>query len=386
LATRDRSTGRRRPSDKTRLTHEQRVSWLRLIRSENVGPTTFRALVNQFGGAGPAIDALPMLSRRGGSRHGIHVCTVAEAEAELAAAERLGSHLVTIGEPGYPPLLAQVDAPPPLLYAKGNFDLADAPILAMVGARNGSAIGQKFTRALATDLGLEGFVIASGLARGIDTAAHQAALERGTIAVLAGGIDAVYPPENEELQRAIGERGLLLTERMPGFSPRGKDFPRRNRLISGISLGVVVVEAAERSGSLITARFAGEQGREVFAVPGSPLDPRSAGANNLLKQGAGLVTSARDIVDALAPILGRPPEPIEFAASDESAAPKPLPDIGDSERARIVSALGPSPVDIDELIRATGLSARDVHIVLLELDLAGRMQRHGQQLVSLVDE
>ncbi len=213
-----------------------------------------------------------MLSRRGGAP-AIRLCSEAEAEAELAAAESLGATLVAIGEPGYPPALAQVDAPPPLLYAKGRLELADIPIVAMVGARNGSAVGQKFTRQLATELGLEGFVIASGLARGIDTAAHHAALERGTIAVLAGGIDIVYPPENDDLQPAIGERGLLLSERTPGFSPRGKDFPRRNRLISGISLGVVVVEAAERSGSLITARFAGEQGREVFAVPGSPLDP-----------------------------------------------------------------------------------------------------------------
>jgi len=206
--------------------------------------------------------------------------------------------------------------------------------------------------------------------------------------VLAGGIDIVYPPENAELQRAIGEQGLLLTERSPGFSPRGKDFPRRNRLISGISLGVVVVEAAERSGSLITARFAGEQGREVFAVPGSPLDPRSAGTNNLLKQGACLITSARDVVEALAPILGRPLEPFgpELAAPDEGQAPEPLPDIVQSERERVVGALGPSPVDIDdEVIRATGLGARKVHIVLLELDLAGRLQRHGQQLVSLIE-
>lgn len=368
-----------------RLTREQRLAWLRLIRSENVGPATFRALVNQFGGAGAALAAVPMLSRRGGNRHAIRICTAAEAEAELAEAERQGAQLLALDEPGYPPALAQVDAPPPLLYAKGRLDLADGPIVAMVGARNGSAVGQKFTRQLATELGLEGFVIASGLARGIDTAAHRAALERGTIAVLAGGIDVAYPPENADLQRSIGERGLLLTERSPGFSPRGQDFPRRNRLISGISLGVVVVEAAERSGSLITARFAGEQGREVFAVPGSPLDPRSAGANNLLKQGAGLVTCARDIVEALAPILGRTPEPIELASSDASAAPKPLPDIGHSERERIVSALGPSPVDIDELIRTTRLAARDVHIVLLELDLAGRLQRHGQQLVSLID-
>jgi DNA processing protein len=367
----------------SRLNRQQRISWLRLIRSENVGPATFRALVNEFGGAEAAIDALPDLSRRGG-RAFIRLCSEAEAEAELDAAEALGASLVAIGEPGYPPALAQVDAPPPLIYVKGRFDLAALPILAMVGARNGSAVGQKFTRALATELALEGFVIASGLARGIDTAAHVAALEHGTIAVLAGGIDIVYPPENEDLQRAIGERGLLISERSPGFSPRGKDFPRRNRLISGISLGVVVVEAAERSGSLITARLAGEQGREVFAVPGSPLDPRAAGTNNLLKQGACLVTSARDIVDVLAPILGRPPAPpVELAAADEHRPPEPLPDIRQSERELIVAALGPSPVDIDEVIRATGLPTRKVHIVLLELDLAGRLQRHGQQLVSL---
>jgi DNA processing protein len=273
-------------------------------------------------------------------------------------------------------------------FFTGRLDLADIPIMAIVGARNGSAVGQKFTRALATDLGHEGFVIASGLARGIDTAAHLAALERGTIAVLAGGIDNDYPPENEELHRSISEQGLLISERSPGFSPRAKDFPRRNRLISGISLGVVVVEAAERSGSLITARLAGEQGREVFAVPGSPLDPRSAGTNNLLKQGACLITSARDIIEALAPILGRPSQPppaIELASSDEERTPEPLPDIRASERELIVGALGPSPVDIDELIRSTRLPTRKVHIVLLELDLAGRLQRHGQQLVSLVE-
>jgi DNA processing protein len=367
-----------------RLNHHQRLAWLRLIRSENVGPATFRALVNEFGGAEAAIAALPLLSRRGG-RSDIRLCTEAEAEAELEAAESLGASLVAIGEPGYPPALAQVDSPPPLLYGKGRLDLADIPIVAIVGARNGSAVGQKFTRQIATDLALEGFVIASGLARGIDTAAHLAALEHGTIAVLAGGIDIVYPPENDDLQRAIGERGLLISERSPGFAPRGKDFPRRNRLISGISLGVVVVEAAERSGSLITARLAGEQGREVFAVPGSPLDPRSAGTNNLLKQGAGLVTCARDILEVLAPVLGRPPAPppIELAAADEHRTPEPLPDIRQSERELIVGALGPSPVDIDELIRTTGVATRKVHIVLLELDLAGRLQRHGQQLVSL---
>jgi DNA processing protein len=367
-----------------RLTDRQRVAWLRLIRSDNVGPATFRALVNQFGGADAALAALPVLSRRGGGA-AIRICSEGEAEAELAAADRAGATLVAIGEAGYPPALAEVDAPPPVLYVKGRLELANSPIIAMVGARNGSAIGQKFARTLAIELGNEGFVIASGLARGIDTAAHKAALEHGTIAVLAGGIDNVYPPENEGLQAEIGEHGLLISERHPGFSPRAQDFPRRNRLISGVSLGVVVVEAAERSGSLITARLAGEQGREVFAVPGSPLDPRSAGTNNLIKQGACLVTNVQDIVEVLAPILGRTDTPgIELAASDDKA-PEPLPDIRPSEREQIVAALGPSPVDIDELIRVTGLQARTVHIVLLELDLAGRLQRHGRQLVSLIE-
>ena len=367
-----------------RLNRRQRLAWLRLIRSENVGPSTFRVLVNEFGGAEAAIAALPMLSRRGGRSHDIGLCTEAEAEAELARADEIGADLVAVGEPGYPPALAHVDAPPPLLYIKGRADLAAFPIVAIVGARNGSAAGQKFARQLAVELGLEGFVIASGLARGIDTAAHRSALDHGTIAVVAGGIDVVYPPENEELQQAIAERGLLISERPPGFSPRGKDFPRRNRLISGIALGAVVVEAAERSGSLITARFAGEQGREVFAVPGSPLDPRAAGTNNLLKQGACLVTSSRDIVETLAPILGRPqPAPAGLAAGDDSKTPEPVPDIVQTEREIVVGALGPSPVDIDELIRTTGLPARKVQIVLLELDLAGRLQRLGQQLVSL---
>jgi DNA processing protein len=370
------------PRAASRLSHAQRIAWLRLIRSENVGPATFRALVNEFGGAEAAIAALPTLSRHGGRAQDIRLCSEAEAEAELARAEDLGASLVVIGEPGYPPALAHVDAPPPLLFIKGRADLADIPIVAIVGSRNGSAVGQKFTRQLANELGSEGFVIASGLARGIDTAAHRAALEHGTIAVVAGGIDIVYPPENEELQHAIAERGLLISERSPGFTPRGQDFPRRNRLISGISLGVVVVEAAERSGSLITARLAGEQGREVFAVPGNPLDPRSAGTNNLLKQGAGLVTCAGDIIETLAPILGRPPSPVGLAAADEHAAPAPLPDIHQTERELIVGALGPSPVDIDELIRMTEVATRKVHIVLLELDLAGRLERHGQQLVS----
>lgn len=376
-----------KPDPEWRLSDAQRLSWLRLLRSENVGPATFRALVNQFGGAQAAIEALPSLSRRGGRRQDIRLCSLQDAQAELEAAKRAGLTLVALGEPGYPPALAHVDAPPPLIYVKGRLELAEMPIVSIVGARNGSAAGQKFTRQIANALGLEGFVIASGLARGIDTAAHHASLDNGTIAVVAGGIDVVYPPENAALQEAIGERGLLISERAPGHTPRAKDFPRRNRLISGIALGVLVVEAAQRSGSLITARLAGEQGREVFAVPGSPLDPRATGTNNLLKQGAALVTQASDIVDALAPILGRQASepPPELSSSEEQESPMPLPDIEQTERGRVLEALGPSPIDIDEIIRCTGVETRKVHIILLELDLAGRLQRHPRQLVSLVD-
>ncbi|MDJ0513803.1 MAG: DNA-processing protein DprA [Methyloceanibacter sp.] len=376
-----------KPEPKRRLNDNQRLAWLRLLRSENVGPVTFRALVNQFGGAQAAIDALPDLSRRGGRSQAIRLCSISDAEAELAHAKRIGARLVAQGEAGYPPALTHADGSPPLIYVKGRIELADMPIVSIVGARNGSAAGQKFTRQIANALGLEGFAIASGLARGIDTAAHHASLDLGTIAVVAGGIDIVYPPENGALQEAISERGLLIGEMPPGHTPRAKDFPRRNRLISGIALGVVVIEAAQRSGSLITARLAGEQGREVFAVPGSPLDPRAAGTNNLLKQGATLVTNATDVTDVLAPILGRPmsgPQN-ELASNEEQDVPRPLPDIAPTERERVIEALGPSPIDIDEIIRCTGLETRKVHIILLELDLAGRLQRHPRQLVSLTE-
>jgi DNA processing protein len=370
------------------LRDEQRLNWLRLIRSENVGPTTFRELINHFGGSAAALDALPQLSASGGARGRIKICSIENAQDELKRAARASASLVALGEPNYPAWLAKVDAPPPLIYVKGMLELLQQPMVAIVGARNGSAIGQKFTRMLAANLGREGFVIASGLARGIDTAAHISSLERGTLAVLAGGIDSVYPPENAQLQEDIAARGVLLSEMPFGYKPRGKDFPRRNRLISGVSLGVVVIEAAFRSGSLITARFAGEQGREVFAVPGNPLDPRAAGANKLLRDGAGLVTSAEDIISVLAPILGRGVRPIDDQAGGtfEAAPDSPIKlDVDQSARERVIDALGVSPVDVDEIIRATRLPARQVQIILLELDLAGRLERHGSQLVSLID-
>ena len=270
------------PEQRTRLTpaplpqatldHEQRLACLRLIRSEQVGPVTFRELINHCGGAKEALAALPDLSRRGGRQQPIRVCPRDKAEAELDAARAAGARPLFTIEPGYPPALAALDSPPPLLYAKGNTAHLARPMFAIVGARNGSAAGQKIARQFASGIGRAGFVIASGLARGIDAAAHEAALDSGTVAVVAGGVDVVYPPENARLQGEIGERGCVVSENPPGFVPRGKDFPRRNRIISGLSLGVLVVEAARRSGTLITARMAGEQGRDVFAVPGHPLD------------------------------------------------------------------------------------------------------------------
>jgi DNA processing protein len=311
-----------------------------------------------------------------------------KAQIELKRALSAGALLVALGEPDYPAWLAAVDAPPPLIYVKGHLALLQQPMIAIVGARNGSAIGEKFTRMLAADLGREGFVIASGLARGIDTAAHISSLERGTLAVMAGGIDSVYPPENAQLQNEIGTKGVLLSEMPFGYRPRGKDFPRRNRLISGVSLAVVVIEVAFRSGSLITAHLAGEQRREVFAVPGNPLDPRAAGTNKLLRDGAGLVTSVEDIISVLVPILGRGIDSLDVGKglSFESTPDSEIEmDIGQSERERVIDVLGVSPVDIDEIIRASRLPARQVQIILLKLDLAGRLERHGNQLVSLIE-
>src|ERR1700732_4651150 len=363
----------------THLTDAQRIDWLRLIRSDNVGPRTFRSLVNHFGSARAALERLPDLARRGGASRHQRICSEADAHAELAASKDLGVSLVAPGEAGYPPRLAVLDDAPPLLGVRGALDVLMRPVIAIVGSRNASGAGLKFAGSLARDLGEAGFVIASGLARGIDAAAHRASIESGTVAVLAGGHDKVYPPEHEDLLAAIiGNGGAAISEMPLGHVPRARDFPRRNRLISGAALGVVVVEAAHRSGSLITARIAAEQGREVFAVPGSPLDPRAAGTNDLIKQGATLITEASDVIQAVEPIMGRP---IELREPDED----PLaaePDA--SHRARIVGLLGPTPVLLDDLIRMADASPAIVRTVLLELELAGRLERHGGGLVSLI--
>lgn len=371
------------------LDDAERLACLRLIRSDNVGPVTFRELINHYGGAAQALAALPELTRRGRSR-AFRICSEGDARAELTAAHRAGARPVFTIEPGYPAALAAVECPPPLLYVKGDASLLSRPAVAIVGSRQASAAGIKLARLFADELSAAGLVIISGLARGIDAAAHHASLARGTVAVLAGGLDVVYPPEHVELQRRIGEQGCLVSEQPPGFEPRAKDFPRRNRLVSGISLGVTVVEAAKRSGTLVTARFAAEQGREVFAVPGHPLDPRAEGTNQLLKNGATLVTEPRDIIDALAPMLRTPIDGSINTAFSEQAGSQaaalsqaPLPrELSDTDRDQVLSALGPSPVDIDEIVRATGLGVREVRIVLMELDLSGEIERHGQQLVS----
>jgi DNA processing protein len=364
-----------------RLTDAQRVDWLRLIRSENIGPRTFRALINHYGGARAALEALPDLARRGGAPRPARICTVEEAERELAASRPLGIAWVGLGEPDYPARLRMIDDAPPLLAIRGEAAVLAQPMVALVGSRNASAAGLKFAERIAREIGDAGFCIVSGLARGIDAAAHRASLATGTVAVLAGGHDHIYPAEHGPLVEQILPKGAAITEMPLGWEPRGRDFPRRNRLISGLALGVVVVEAARRSGSLITARMALEQGREVFAVPGSPLDPRAEGTNGLLKQGAALVTEAADVLSVLRPILGQPVEPV--AEEPESTPPPPAEPHRD-ERARIVALLGPTPVGIDDLVRLSQSSPAVVRTVLLELEIAGGLERHGGGLVALV--
>jgi DNA processing protein len=367
------------------LTDRQRIAWLRLIRSDNVGPVTFRDLINHFGSAETALEALPELSARGGSTRAIRVAPREDAEAELAFARRFGGRFVGIGEPDYPQALKQIEGAPPLIAVKGDASVCAKPAIGMVGSRNCSISGAKFTAMLARDIGRAGYAIVSGLARGIDTAAHRASLETGTIAILAGGLDQPYPPENRELlDEIVANSGIAVSEMPFGWEPRARDFPRRNRIIAGIGLGLVVIEAAARSGSLITARYAGEFGRQVFAVPGSPLDPRCHGTNGLLKDGAQIITEPRDVIDAMAPVsqldLFSSPEVRE--PQSEGDRPMGLPPT-DSERARITDSLGPTPVEIDEIIRHTGASPQTVYLVLLELDLAGRLHRHAGGLVSI---
>jgi DNA processing protein len=349
------------------VTPDERLDWLRLARTESVGPVTFAHLIGRYRTAAAALDALPELARRGG-RSGIRIAPRAQAEAELEAGERLGARLITPGEADFPPLLAALDPPPPVIWTLGRAETAAKAGVAIVGARIASAAGQRFARDLAREVGAAGYPIVSGLARGIDGAAHLGALESGTVAVLGGGIDDIYPPDHAELYGRIAETGCVVSESPPGARAQARDFPRRNRLISGLSLAVVVVEAELRSGSLITARLAGEHGREVLAVPGSPLDPRAKGTNDLIRQGAAICEGAEDVLRTIAalPTLREPP-PSAFDFGGEADADAALIN-------RIADLLSPTPVSRDELARITGAPAAAVGAALIELALAGRAE------------
>ena len=351
---------------------------LRLIRSENIGPITYFQLLARFGSAQAAIDAIPDLAARGGGR-APKLASRAAVEREVEEVARIGARYLFLGQGLYPPLLAELETAPPALIVQGHLTLLDKTAVAMVGARNASAAACRFARMLAQKLGEAGAVVVSGLARGVDAAAHDGALEAGTIAVVAGGIDIFYPPENEARQRAIAERGLLVAEQPPGTEPRARHFPYRNRIIAGLSHGTVVVEAAPRSGSLITARAAADLGREVMAVPGSPLDPRAQGCNQLIREGATLVQNAEDVMEAINPMRIRP-----FRMPDRDfTAPETAAEADESARKRVAGLLNGTPVPVDELIRQSALPPATVQTVLLELELAGRLERHAGGRVSL---
>ena len=354
------------------------VDRLRLVRSPGIGPVTYRQLIARFGSAAATLDAVPDLAARAGGKPP-RLTSIAEAEREIARVETLGARYLVIGQGLYPNSLAELDDAPPLLTVKGDLKLLDQPMVAMVGARNASAAACRFARQLAYDLGQQGVTVVSGLARGIDSAAHDGALDTGTIGVVAGGIDVFYPPENEARQKAMFERGLVIAEMPPGTEPRARHFPYRNRIIAGLSSGTIVVEAAPRSGSLITARLAAEAGREVMAVPGSPLDPRAQGCNQLIRDGATLIQNAADVLEAVRPIQPRLASPrIPYQQTE----PEWLD--GDADALGLVEALlGPSPVPIDEIIRLSSVPSGAVQMALLELDLAGRLDRHAGGKVSL---
>jgi len=347
------------------LPEPERFARLRLARADRVGPVTFRQLLDRFGSAIAALDALPGLVRKGGD-HGYALPSVGRIEDELAAGARAGATLILLGDPAYPAQLAALDPPPPLLWTRGDIVLVSRETVAVVGARIASAGGRRIARGLAQGLGEAGYVVASGLARGIDTAAHQGALETGTVAVLGGGVDDVYPPDNAELYGQIAERGCVVSESPMGARAQARDFPRRNRIISGLSRGVIVVEAELRSGSLITARLAGEQGRDVFAVPGSPLDPRSKGPNELLRQGAILCEGVEDVRRAFETLR---------TLSEPSAGPPFPTHAGEVDPAfldQVAALLSPTPTPRDELARALNAPIGAVAAALLELSLAGR--------------
>ena len=364
------------------LNDHERLQRIRLARTENVGPIGFRQLMDRFGSASLALDALPTLARRGGRRAPMRVCPSDVARQELDAATALSARVLTLGEPAYPARLAAISDAPPVIHVRGDPTLLARPAVAIVGARNASAAGVRFARELAGGLGAAGLVVISGFARGVDTAAHFGTVDTGTVAVLAGGVDNVFPPENQDLYDDIVANGAVVSEMAPGTVPKARHFPRRNRLVAGLAYGVVVVEAAVRSGSLITARLALEQGREVFAVPGSPLDPRCRGSNGLIRQGAVLTETADDVLAVITPMLAsRRIDPIDRRASEPAPPAVDAPD-DDAPRALVAGILGPTPVAVDELIRQSKLTASVVLTILLELELAGRLVRHPGNRVS----
>jgi DNA processing protein len=365
------------------LNDAQRRAWLRLARTENVGPVTFASLIARFGSAEAALAELPRLAARGGGKNFVP-CPEDDAARELDRLAGLGGRIIFSCEPDFPHGLAALEPRPPVISVLGHAALLKREMVAMVGARNASALGRKFTYLMAQELGAAGLVVASGLARGIDTAAHEGALAGGTVAVLAGGVDVIYPPENDRLYAAIREQGAIISEMRLTEAPQARHFPRRNRLISGLARGLVVVEAAERSGSLITADYALEQGREIFAVPGSPLDPRAKGPNRLIRDGATLTESAEDVLSVLRPMLGQDFREPESGYQERPPDGAALEAQADQARRAVEEALGPAPVGVDELIRQTGAPASVVLTVLLELELAGRCRRLPGNLVCWV--
>lgn len=375
------------------LTDRERLDWLRLIRCEGIGPISFKGLVDGHGSAGAVIEALPDIIRRSG--RSLRLPSEASLEREFRAVEKLGARFIAMSEPDYPETLAEIDSAPPLIAVHGSIAVLSKPMVAIVGARNASASGLGLAAEMAATLANAGYAVVSGLARGIDKAVHEATLRSGTVAVVAGGLGKLYPPQHEDLARNLVGTGCVITEAPFDWVATARDFPKRNRIVSGLSLGVVVVEAAMKSGSLITARLAGEQGRPLMAVPGSPRDPRHDGCNNLIREGATLVRHASDVLEVVAPLVERHPIPtprpklaqprFDFDTVDRPPAPRAQPILsGDADQDRLVGLLGPSPVAMDDLVRASGLESRRVQLILLELDLAGRIERHGNGMVSLL--
>lgn len=364
------------------ISETEATARIRLIRSENVGPITFRQLLSQFGSALTALDALPDLARRGGRGRPLKIAAQSLAEDERAATIAIGAETLHLGVDGYPEALEATDGAPALLHVLGHTHLLHMPMVGVVGGRAASVAGKSLATTLSKEIGAEGYGIVSGMARGIDAAAHQAALETGTVAAMAGGVDCIFPPENTDLYHDIKERGTLVSEEPPGMKPLARHFPKRNRIISGLALGVIVLEAKARSGTLITARAAAEQGRLVFAVPGAPGDPRSEGANTLIRDGATLVRSSADILDELRPL--RSPtlsEPQSSSGSLELFSNEI--DLTDTERRAVFDGLSHTPVDLDRLAEALELSVAKVQIAVLELELAGRAHRSSFGVVRL---